>query len=131
MGSISPPPLSLVSKASLKRLGDEKAASETILSDDIWKDQPALILVLRRPGCRAYRIIPLPMLVLLYFHSKTAIIYRGKLSSLVCCLSVLCRAEAKSLYALKPDTDKLGVRMVCVVHEGLPAEIKAFWPDYW
>lgn len=44
---------------------------------------------------------------------------------------VLCRAEARSLYALKPDLDKLGVRLVCVVHEGLPAEIKAFWPDYW
>ncbi len=46
-------------------------------------------------------------------------------------LAVLCRAEAKSLWALKPDLDKLGVRTVCVVHEGLPAEIKAFWPEYW
>ena len=47
------------------------------------------------------------------------------------CSAVLCRAEAKSLYALKPELDKLGVRLVCVVHESLPAEIKAFWPEYW
>jgi hypothetical protein len=47
------------------------------------------------------------------------------------CFAVLCRAEAKSLYALKPELDKLGYRMVCVVHEALPMEIKAFWPEYW
>ncbi|CAL8462490.1 g2023 [Coccomyxa elongata] len=75
-------------------LGREEA-SETLLSEQLWQNQPAVVLVLRRPGC------------------------------------LLCRAEARSLYALKPELDKLGVRLVCVVHEGLPAEIKAFWPDYW
>ncbi|KAK9906498.1 hypothetical protein WJX75_002938 [Coccomyxa subellipsoidea] len=94
MASITPPPLSLLTGGTLNRLGEE-APSETLQSEDLWKDQPALILVLRRPGC------------------------------------VLCRAEAKSLWGLKPDLDKLGVRMVCVVHEALPAEIKAFWPEYW
>lgn len=50
MASITPPPLSLLTGGTLNRLGEE-APSETLHSEDLWKDQPALILVLRRPGC--------------------------------------------------------------------------------
>ena len=36
------------------------------------------------------------------------------------CVAVLCRAEAKKLYASKAAFDELGVRMVVVVHQ-MPA----------
>ena len=44
---------------------------------------------------------------------------------------VLCRGESKSLWERRAEFDKLNMRMVCLVHEALPAEIEAFWPEYW
>ncbi|KAK9818166.1 hypothetical protein WJX72_008085 [[Myrmecia] bisecta] len=44
---------------------------------------------------------------------------------------IMCRAEARKLFGLKPTLDSLGVRMVCIVHEWLPAEAAAFKPAYW
>ncbi|PNH08122.1 Redox-regulatory protein [Tetrabaena socialis] len=44
---------------------------------------------------------------------------------------VLCRDEAQRLWALKPEFDKLGVSLVCVVHEWIQREINAFTPAYW
>ena len=44
---------------------------------------------------------------------------------------VLCRAEANSLWGKQAQFEELGVRMVCLVHEAIPDEIKAFWPEYW
>ncbi|PNW81862.1 hypothetical protein CHLRE_06g263550v5 [Chlamydomonas reinhardtii] len=44
---------------------------------------------------------------------------------------VLCRDEAQRLWALKPEFDKLGVGLVCVVHEWIQREIDAFAPAFW
>ncbi|KXZ52229.1 hypothetical protein GPECTOR_10g860 [Gonium pectorale] len=44
---------------------------------------------------------------------------------------VLCRDEAQRLWALKPEFDKLGVELICVVHEWIQREIDAFSPSYW
>ena len=44
---------------------------------------------------------------------------------------VLCRGESKSLWERKAEFQKLNVRMVCVLHEAIPAEVKDFWPDFW
>ena len=35
------------------------------------------------------------------------------------------------VYALKPELDKLNVRLCAVVHEAIPAEIQAFKPAFW
>ena len=37
--------------------------------------------------------------------------------------AVLCRDEAQRLWALKPEFDKLGVGLVCVVHEWIDREV--------
>ena len=92
MSVITPPPLASVQGAELEDLTGKQS---TIKSDDLWKAQAVLLLVLRRPGC------------------------------------VLCRGEAKSLWGKKAQFEELGVRMVCLVHEAIPDEIKAFWPEYW
>ncbi len=92
MSVITPPPLASVQGAELEDLTGKQSS---IKSDDLWKDQAVLVLVLRRPGC------------------------------------VLCRGEAKSLWGKKAQFEELGVRMVCLVHEAIPDEIKAFWPEYW
>ena len=92
MSVITPPPLASVQGAKLEDLTGKQSS---IKSDDLWKDQAVLLLVLRRPGC------------------------------------VLCRGEAKSLWGKKAQFEELGVRMVCLVHEAIPDEIKAFWPEYW
>lgn len=44
---------------------------------------------------------------------------------------VLCRDEAQRLWALKPEFDRLGVALVCVVHEWIEREITAFTAGFW
>ncbi|GIL49954.1 hypothetical protein Vafri_6245 [Volvox africanus] len=44
---------------------------------------------------------------------------------------VLCRDEAQRLWKLKPEFDKLGVGLVCVVHEWIPREVNAFASGFW
>ncbi|KAK9812327.1 hypothetical protein WJX73_002726 [Symbiochloris irregularis] len=44
---------------------------------------------------------------------------------------VLCRAEARRVNALRPALEKLGVKLVCLVHEWLKTEIGAFKPKFW
>ena len=44
---------------------------------------------------------------------------------------VLCRGESKSLWEKKAEFEKLNMRMVCLLHEALPAEIKDFYPEFW
>lgn len=39
---------------------------------------------------------------------------------------ILCRDTAQALSALKPQLDEADVRLVCVVHEHIPREVKAF-----
>ncbi len=39
--------------------------------------------------------------------------------------AVLCRAEAKKLYASKPAFDELGIRLVTVVHQMPKLELEA------
>ncbi|MEW5315803.1 MAG: hypothetical protein WDW38_007208 [Sanguina aurantia] len=44
---------------------------------------------------------------------------------------ILCRDEASKVWAMKPELDKLGVGMVCVVHEWIQREVTAFTPAFW
>ncbi|GIL77792.1 hypothetical protein Vretimale_6668 [Volvox reticuliferus] len=44
---------------------------------------------------------------------------------------VLCRDEAQRLWKLKPEFDKLGVGLVCTVHEWIPREVNAFAAGFW
>ncbi|DBA92526.1 TPA: hypothetical protein ACH3X1_002757 [Trebouxia sp. C0004] len=44
---------------------------------------------------------------------------------------ILCRAEAKKLYASKPAFDELGIRLITVVHQMPKLELEAFKPAYW
>ncbi|DBB14515.1 TPA: hypothetical protein ACH3X3_004795 [Trebouxia sp. C0006] len=71
------------------------ADGKTVLAGELWRNQPVLILCLRRLGC------------------------------------ILCRAEAKKLYASKPAFDELGIRLVTVVHQMPKLELEAFKPAYW
>jgi len=48
-----------------------------------------------------------------------------------CVGCVLCRGESKSLWEKKAEFEKLNMRMVCLLHEALPAEIKDFYPEFW
>lgn len=44
---------------------------------------------------------------------------------------VLCRAQAQRLWKHKDEVEQLGFKLVCVVHQSLPAEIKAFAEHFW
>jgi len=43
----------------------------------------------------------------------------------------LCRGEATRLYEQKGAFDALGCKLVCVLKEGLPAEVAEFKDNYW
>lgn len=86
---------------------------QTIQAGELWKSQPVLIMCLRRLGCSMCSC---------------------QLSGVVSCrrwdavqvlpaiAAVLCRAQAKKLWADKAAFDKLGIRLVCVVHQMPVAE---------
>lgn len=38
--------------------------------------------------------------------------------------AVLCREEAKKVWALKPELDALGVGLVALIHERIPEEVR-------
>ena len=44
---------------------------------------------------------------------------------------VLCRGESRSLWDKKEEIQKLNMRMVCLLHEAIPEEVKDFWPEFW
>lgn len=44
---------------------------------------------------------------------------------------VLCRAEAQKLWKRRQEVEQLGFKLVCVVHQSLPAETKAFSEHFW
>lgn len=44
---------------------------------------------------------------------------------------ILCREEAVKLWQAKEEFDKIGARVVCVVHEWIDAEVNGFHPQYW
>lgn len=44
---------------------------------------------------------------------------------------ILCREEAVKLWQAKEEFDKIGARIVCVVHEWKELEVNAFHPTYW
>ena len=44
---------------------------------------------------------------------------------------VLCRGESKSLWEKKAEFQKLNMRMVCLLHEAIPEEVKDFYPEFW
>ncbi|EFJ52787.1 hypothetical protein VOLCADRAFT_127337 [Volvox carteri f. nagariensis] len=44
---------------------------------------------------------------------------------------VLCRDEAQRLWKLKPEFERMGVGLVCVVHEWIPREVNAFTSGFW
>ncbi|CAG8729734.1 25847_t:CDS:2, partial [Dentiscutata erythropus] len=70
--------------------------NSTFKASTLWQDSPALILVVRRPGCQ------------------------------------LCREEAIKVASYRDlISDKLGVKMVAIVHENLDNEIEEFNKGYW
>ncbi|GAX76132.1 hypothetical protein CEUSTIGMA_g3575.t1 [Chlamydomonas eustigma] len=45
---------------------------------------------------------------------------------------ILCRYQARELWDhLEPQLQSLGIRLVCVIHEYLQAEVRLFSPKYW
>lgn len=44
---------------------------------------------------------------------------------------VLCREEARKIWGLKEQFDKLGINLVGLVHENIPEQIAEFHPDFW
>ncbi|KAJ9514469.1 hypothetical protein QJQ45_016199 [Haematococcus lacustris] len=103
-----------------------------ILSDKLWATQPALVLVLRRPGCGAFAVatpfskVPAPCsLCGPQRHRMT------QPSLPLYMVAVLCRDEAKRLWQLHEKAEALGISMNCVVHEWREREIEAFAPAYW
>ncbi|KAG2500214.1 hypothetical protein HYH03_001792 [Edaphochlamys debaryana] len=44
---------------------------------------------------------------------------------------VLCRDEAQRLWERRAEFERLGVTLVCVVHEWIQREINAFTPAFW
>lgn len=44
---------------------------------------------------------------------------------------VLCRAQAQRLWAAREQFEAAGYKVVCIVHEWIEREVKAFTPEYW
>ena len=44
---------------------------------------------------------------------------------------VLCRAQAQRVWKRREELEQLGFKLACVVHQGLPAEVKAFTENFW
>lgn len=45
--------------------------------------------------------------------------------------AVMCRTEAKKLWALRSFFEENGIRPVCIVHEWILPEVAAFSPSFW
>mmetsp|Transcript_33500 Transcript_33500/g.73102 ORF Transcript_33500/g.73102 Transcript_33500/m.73102 type:complete len:138 (+) Transcript_33500:2791-3204(+) len=43
----------------------------------------------------------------------------------------MCREEALKLWQLKPELDKVGCKLVCLLHENIPEEVAQFKPEFW
>ncbi|CAG8470651.1 1603_t:CDS:2, partial [Racocetra persica] len=70
--------------------------NSTFKAGSLWQDSPALLLVVRRPGCQ------------------------------------LCREESIKIASYRDlISDKMGVKMVAVVHENLDNEVEEFNKGYW
>ena len=83
----------------------QNVEGQTIHAGDLWQTQPVLILCLRRLGCSM-------------FSARTESRVRPMTPvTEYPAAAVLCRAEAKKLWADKAAFDNLGMRMVCVVHQ--------------
>lgn len=44
---------------------------------------------------------------------------------------ILCRDTAHKVESLADQLKQLNVRLICLVHEAIPREIKAFQPAFW
>ncbi|CAG8464735.1 9161_t:CDS:2 [Scutellospora calospora] len=85
-------PIKDLEDITLTDLGD----NSTFKANTLWQDSPALVLVVRRPGCQ------------------------------------LCREEALRISSYRDlISDKLGVKMVAIVHENLDNEVEEFNKGYW
>ncbi|CAG8643328.1 2876_t:CDS:2, partial [Racocetra fulgida] len=70
--------------------------NSTFKASSLWQDSPALVLVVRRPGCQ------------------------------------LCREESIKIASYRDlISDKMGVKMVAIVHENLDNEVEEFNKGYW
>jgi len=43
----------------------------------------------------------------------------------------MCREEATKLWQLKPELEKVGCNLVCLLHENIPQEVAEFNPEFW
>ncbi|KAK4357953.1 hypothetical protein RND71_023563 [Anisodus tanguticus] len=91
-----------------------KTKTPLMKASKLWRDKPAVLLWIRRPGLRAPRLISRDTC-----HLSPATDIR----------CIMCRAEAYQLYAKKPIFDALGVQLFAVLHEQIESE--DFWPRYW
>lgn len=65
---------------------------------------------------------------------KASELWHNKPAILVCIRRpgcIMCRAEARQIYARKEIFDKMGFQLIAVLHEYLESEVKDFWPRYW
>ena len=90
----------------------------------LWRDQPALVLILRRPGCSTLLPHDLQM------RTCCAIPHPQGLFDLRIFQS-MCRTEAKKLWAMKEFFLENGINPVCIVHEWILPEVAAFNPSFW
>ncbi len=96
----------------------------------LWHDRPALVLILRRPGCSTFRekcrvSDSLLSAFSLSCHGYNETRVDGTFGS------VMCRTEAKKLWALKDFFQENGINPVCIVHEWILPEVAAFNPSFW
>jgi hypothetical protein len=89
----------------------------------LWEQDPVLVVCLRRPGCRKSLVT---CHIFSPFPSQSLTLIPPPLL-----LTVLCREEAIHLWEEREKFQKLGIRMVCILHEWRDIEVKAFAPEYW
>jgi hypothetical protein len=112
-----------------------------IKGGSLWESQPALVLVLRRPGCgEPLASLVVPKVMVLRSPTCASSLHLRLLSSISrrlqtsastgflfvppTLITVLCRAEAQKLWQGRAQYEDLGMRMICVVHEWIEREIK-------
>lgn len=108
--------LASIASAPLRPLGQTAGAAATAAAAASTGAAPS-------PSATETPTIPLSSL---WSDNKPVLIYAVRRPG---CL--LCRDNAASIWAKNDEFEKVGVKVVAVVHQALQAEISAFQPQYW
>jgi hypothetical protein len=100
----------------------DKSGKE-VKASTLWADQPALVVVLRRPGCCEWAAAQLSW--------GPAAFDPRPIQPVLPASAVLCRDEAIKVWNDRAAYEQLGVRLACVLHEWKEREVEAFAPEYW